>query len=123
MSEVAVQPLSDAERIFKEIVLMPMLKAGENWLETAVPALDLPILKQIDETVIEAVANAIFNVIVLYIDVEAIKLKNQAHQTAYEAASLHLMVVAAESGIDSEEFKKERDAELIELQKFVRIGP
>lgn len=98
-----------------------MLKAGEAWLETEVPFLNLPVIKQLDETAIEAVADWIFSQVVLLIDIAAIRLVSAAHQSAYEHASIQLAVVAQEKGIDSAEFKQARDKARAALSSFTQL--
>lgn len=46
-----------------------------------------------------------------WVKVGSIVLENEIHQKAYERASLKLKLVAMRNGIDSDEFKKERDIE------------
>lgn len=45
------------------------------------------------------------------IKVGEVKLSNEVHQRIYEKAQYKLKVIAIEKGIDSDEFKKQRDIE------------
>lgn len=121
MTTQGFRPLTQAEQIFHDLVWQPMIQAGESWLETEVPALNLPVLKQIDEGVIGLVADWAFAQLCLFVDVTAIKLVNAAHQSAYDRASLELAVIAQEKGINSNEFKTARAAATAALVQFTRL--
>lgn len=123
MTDSAYRKLSEAEQIFKDLVWDPMIRAGEWWIEGEVPLLDAPVIKQADEALINTIFDAIYQGIIKIIDIESIKMTSAARQTAYDASSIRLMVVASDSGIDSEEYRKARDEELVELAKFTHIGP
>lgn len=121
MTTSAYAPLTQAQQIFKDLIWNPLIRAGETYIEGAVPALALPVLKQLDEGAINAISDWLFNQIVLVMDVTAIKLVNQAHQTAYDRASLELAIVAQEKGVTSDEFKKARDLAAAALAKFTQL--
>lgn len=122
MTTVAFRPLSEAEQIFKSVIWDPMLLAGEIWLEATVPFLDLPVIKQIDESLIGDLTDAVFNYIVLIVDVEAIKLVNAARQSAYDTASLKLKVIAQNEGVNSDAYAKARDAAIAAQVKLTDIA-
>ena len=123
MSDIAYRPLSQAEQIFKNIIWTPMIKAGETWLETEVPFLAFPVVKELDEIAIQAITDWTFSQIVLIVDIAAIRLVNTAHQAAYDAASEKLVVVAQEKGIGSDEYKAAQSQALSDLARFTHIGP
>lgn len=123
MGTVAYRPLTEAEQIFKSLIWDPMIKAGEVWIEGSVPFLALPVVKQLDEAAINALTDALFNQMVMLVDVTAIKLVNAAHQAAYDSASEQLAVIADEQGISSDAFKKAQDAALASLAQFTHMGP
>ena len=122
MSTSVFQNLTDAEQIFKDLIFMPMIMAGEIWLESSLPALALPVIKQIDEAFIMAFADALFQQIVMLIDITAIKLINGELQTAWDTASFKLRVIAQEHGIKSPEYIAARENAKIEFSKFTNIS-
>lgn len=122
MSTTAFRSLTAAEQIFHDLIWMPALKAGETVLEGWAPLLALPVLKQVDEFVIEQVAEYLFSQLVTLIDVTAIRLVNAEHQVAYDQASLKLKVIAHDQGINSDAFKAARDDAKKALSQFVRFG-
>lgn len=122
MTNVAYKPLSAAERIFKDLIWTPGVLAGELAIEGAVPFFALPVIKNIEEGVVNALSDWFFNQFILLIDVTAIRLVNAAHQAAYDSASLQLKVIAYDNGIDSDEFKKARDAAKLALSKFTQFS-
>lgn len=123
MTDQAYKSLSHAEQVFKDIVWTPMLTLGENWLEAEVPFFALPVIKQLDEAAIKALTDILFNQMVEFIDVSAIRLVNTAHQAAYDKESERLVIIAAESGVTSDAYKKAQNQALIDMAKFTHIGP
>lgn len=122
MTTSAYAPLTNAEQIFYDLVWSPMVKAGESYLEVQIPILNAPIIKQVDEAVLEGIANYTFQQFKLLIDTTTIKLINSAHQSAYDTASLQLMIIAQESGIDSNDYKAARASALLALSQFSQYG-
>lgn len=122
MTTSAYASLTAAQQIFKDLIWTPMIQAGETYIETAVPALSLPVVKQLDEYTINAITDMAFNSLMLVIDVEAIKLVNSAHQSAYDTASVQLLIVAQEKGIASSEYSQALSAAAAALSKFTRFG-
>lgn len=123
MSDSAFKPLSTAERIFYEVVWTPMIKAGEIWIEGAVPFLALPVVKQLDEAAINALTDALFHQMTLFVDVTAIRMVDARRQVAWESASEKLSILAKEQGEASDAYKKALAAEADDFAKFVHTGP
>lgn len=71
----------------------------------------LNILAKISEKAFEWVA--------LEIKLESIKVVNEVHQSQFERAQLKLKLIARNSGIESDEFKKARKEEHEKLVKVV----
>lgn len=122
MTTSAFPALTEAEQVFKDLLWTPMITAGENWLEVEVPFLELPVIKQLDEAVINEITDALFNYVILVIDVTAIKLVNTIHQSAYDTASLKLRVIAQNEGINSDAYKQAREAELAAQSTWTNIA-
>lgn len=121
MTTSAFPHLTSDEQVFYDLLWTPMLTVGENWLEIEVPFLDLPIIKQFDEAILKGVTDSIFNALVLVIDVTAIKLVNDANQSAYDTASLQLRIIAEESGIKSDAYNQAKSAALVALSNFTQL--
>ena len=122
MSEIAFKPLTTAEQVFKDLVWTPAILAGELALEDAVPFFALPGIRTIEEGLINIFTDWLYNQFVLLVDVTAIRLVNAEHQAEYDKASLELKIIAIDKGIDSDEFKKAREAAKLALSKFTNIG-
>jgi hypothetical protein len=122
MSISAYPSLTSAQKIFKDLVWDLGINAAIVGLDSAVPFLAIPVISRVKKILIHGVTDWVFNYIVLFVDVTAIKLVNSAHQATYEAESLRLKVVLHNSGIDSPEFKEARDAAKIALSRFTRFS-
>lgn len=123
MTDSAFPTLTTDEQIFHDLVWIPMLTAGETWLEGAVPVLALPVIKQVDEAALGAIARWLFNQLVLIVDITAIKLVNAAHQSAYDSASLQLKIVSEESGVNSDAYRQAQAKALSALSAFTNMSP
>lgn len=126
MTTSAYKPLTTAEKIFYEVVWKPLLKAGEVALagvEASVPVLDLPIVQGLEDDVIDAVADAVFKRIVLFIDVTAIKLTNPVLQSKWASASESLPLIAQEQGESSDAYKQALSTAATDFARWVRTGP
>lgn len=115
-------PLTQAEHIFKTVIWDPMLKAGETWIEGQVPFLALPVVKQIDEALIQDLTDALYAQIVLMVDIVTLKLIDTRRQSAYDTASLELAVIAQEKGIHSAEFEKTIAAAALTQSQFTQLA-
>lgn len=122
MGTVAYRPLTVAEQVFKDLLWTPGIRAGELALEGAVPFLAFPVINAIEDVVIDAISDYLFNQFITLIDVTAIKLVNAAHQAAFDRASITLKIIAHDKGIDSPEFQKAREDAKLALSQFVRFG-
>lgn len=122
MSTSAYAPLTAAQQVFHDLIWLPMIQAGEKYIEAEVPVLALPIIKQLDEATIKALTDWAFSQLCLVIDIEAIQLVNSAHQTAYDTASLQLRVVAIDKGVQSAEYNASLTAALAALSAFGHFG-
>lgn len=116
------QTLTQIEQVFKDLVWDPMIKAGESWLEVNVPFFALPVIKQVEEETVKLATDALYKQIVLIVDVTAIRLKNSAHQSAYESASIAVVIAAQTNGVESPEYAKAKEDALAALSKFAAIN-
>ena len=122
MTTSVIAPLTEAEKIFYDLVWTPAIQTGEAWLEGVVPILGAPVVKQADEEIIKVATDALFNQIILIIDITAIKMINSAHQTAYDNASLELKIVTQEKGVASDDYQTALQAALVTMSRFTNIN-
>lgn len=122
MTDSAFRKLTDAEQAFKTLVWDTGIAFGEKYLETQVPFFSLPVIKQMEEETIKLVTDAIWNSIVMFLDLSAISFVNAAHQAEYERASLKLRIILKEKGMNSPEFQKAKEEDAKAFADFVRYG-
>jgi hypothetical protein len=122
MTTSAYPELSQAEAIFKALIWDNEVKAAEAALFAEVPWLRAWPVGPIVRYVIEHFSDRLYRVGTLYIDTAAIRLVNAEHQCEFDAASTRLMIIAHDKGVDSEDFKKEREDAKAALSRFVRFG-
>ena len=122
MTDTATPALDTAERIFKSLIWDNAVSGALVALFTYCPYLAVPPLKQIISGVGRMATDGLFKFLKLFVDVSAIKLKNAVAQHEYDNASVRLMIVAIEKGVDSEEFRKANEADKAALAKFVHFG-
>lgn len=126
MTTSAYQGLSQAEQVFYELIWTPLILTGEVALagvEATVPVLDLPIFKDLQDDVIQALTDALFNQLVEFIDVTAIKLVNAELQTKWETASESLALIAQEQGTTSNAYQTALSAAAADFANWVHTGP
>lgn len=122
MADVAFKSLSQAEQIFHDLVYRPTIMAAEKALEMAVPALLLPVVKQMEEGIIDLVSEWVYRKLVLLIDVESVALVDEIHQAAYDKASLKLKIIAIDNGVNSLAYTQARDEAVAALSRFTDIA-
>lgn len=123
MTDSAYAPLTEAENLFKTLIWTPMITAGEMWIEGYVPFLALPVIKQLDEFAIKEITDAMFNQLVLFIDVAAIKLVNIELQSKWTTASESLALISQEQGVNSDAYKHALSTAETDFANWVRTGP
>lgn len=69
--------------------------------------------------ILAKISEKAFEWVALEIKVESIKVVNEVHQSQFERAQLKLKLIARNSGIESDEFKKARVEEHEKLVKVV----
>lgn len=114
--------LTNLESIFKSLVWDRAIDAGFISLFAAAPYLAVWPLGKLLRDLANVVGNYLFSSFSMFVDVSFIKLKNSEMQTAYDKASVTLMVIAHDRGIESEAFKNARDAAKIALSRFANIS-
>lgn len=123
MTTSAYPVLTEFENAFKTLVWTPLIKTGEAALEGAVPFLGFPIIKQLDEAVLNAVADALFYQLITFIDVTAIRLVNTELQSKWALASESLALIAKEQGANSDAYKNALSVAAADFASWVHTGP
>lgn len=122
MTDQVNPTLQKIEDIFKSYVWDLILKAGLSALFVDVPVLGLPVIKQTIIFVVTTITDYFYKYLKLYVDFGAITFLNDAHEKAYETASLNLKLVAIDHGVDSDEFKAAREKAKDSLASFVHYN-
>ena len=115
MTTGGVPALTAAEQIFKDVIWTPLIQGGETWLETTLPLLNLPVLKEIDEEIIQLVSDALFGNFIQFIDVTAIGLVDPIQQATYATACENLSVILTEKGVTSVQYQTARAKTLADM--------
>lgn len=117
--------LTAIETVFKDLIWTPMIKSGEVYIagmESTIPILDWAFTQDLEDDAINALTDALFNSLVLLVDVETITLLNDAHQAAYASASEQLVIIAQEQGATSAAYLQAQRAALASLSKFTQLN-
>lgn len=122
MSESVNKTLSDAEKIFKDLLWDVGVTALKTYLRGLVSFLNWPIVSRVFEAIVLKASEWLFDIIVTTIDVDYIRITDPLHRATYDSAQLKLKLIAHSKGIDSDEFKKARDEARASLSTFVRLG-
>jgi len=122
MTTSAYKNLTTGEAIFKDLVWNPLLAVGEKALQLEVPFLALPVVSSIFTGLTGLFSDWIFEQLSLGVDLTAIKLVNDAHQSAYDNASLQLKVIATEKGVNSPSYVAAKQKAMDALSKFTEFG-
>ncbi len=123
MTTSAFPILTDVENAFKMIVWTPLVKSGEVWIEGQAPFLALPVIRNMEEGLVNLLTDALFNWLVTQIDVAAIVLVNAERQAKWSSANEKLAIIAADSGVDSDAYKKALADAAADFALMVHRGP
>lgn len=126
MTTSAFPALTDAENAFKTIIWTPLIKLGEvalDGMQATIPVIDWSIFEDLEDDAINAITDAIFNQLVLFIDVTAIKLVNAELQTKWATASEALTLIAQEQGVTSNAYQTALATAASDFAAFVHTGP
>lgn len=97
--------------IFKSLVWDVMIKSAVGKAIALLALSPTGFVANIVATLLIKFSDWLYPIFEKAIKVGEIKLSNEIHQRAYEKAQYKLKVIAIEKGIDSDEFKKQRDIE------------
>ena len=100
-----------ADGIFKSLVWDVLVKSIIARLIIALSISPQGFLALTLSKIVTSLAEKIYPTVIRLVKISSIKFKDEIDQRAYEKAALLLSVVAIEKGINSDEFKKQRDIE------------
>ncbi len=123
MTTIAFRPLTAVENAFKLIVWTPLVKSGEIWIEGQAPFLALPVVRNLEEGLVNLLTDAIFNWLITQLDVAAIVLVNAERQAKWSSANEKLAIIAVDSGVDSDAYKKALTDAAADFALMVHRGP
>lgn len=98
-----------------------MVTAGLTALFINAPFLNLPVLRQLITWSLQSFANWLYTHFKLFVDVTALRLENDAHQAAYDSASLRLKIVALDEGLGSPGYAQAVQAAQAALSQFTQF--
>jgi len=107
---------------FKSLVFDELVKAAIAKIISQAAFLAWGPVAYIVGQVVTYVAGVLYEYMSDVINLEVILLKNSAYHAAYIEAHFRLQKVAKEKGIESPEFKTEREKHKAALSRFVRYG-
>lgn len=116
----------DLGNLFKDLVFDNLVKAGVNRVLSRIPKLIAvpifgPILGGLISLVITKVADILFEMLDEYVDFKQIAFKDKQLEKTYNTAATKLKILAHEKGIDSPEFKEQRNVDKNALADFVSL--
>lgn len=122
MTEVANPTLGKIEDAVQRFSLFALTEIGLKALFTYFTFLNVWPLKQIITGVTELLANKLFFLVRLVLDLNVIKLVNEKNQANFDRSVVILRVIAREQGIDSDSFKKGRENAKQNFSDLVRFN-
>lgn len=112
----------DLGDLFKDLVWDNLVKAALGRLFAAFPLLGWGPIGFVIGWVATRLAEELYKVTEEFIDLKLIVLRKQSHRQAFDHAGVVLKIVALDKGIDSPEFKNEREKHKLALSKFGRFA-
>ncbi len=109
-------------QLFKDLVWDAIIRALISRLFAAVPFLGWGPIGMLVSWGITYFADKIFEAIKLYINLEMIVLRNAQHLAAFQRAGSELYLIARDHGVDSEEFRRSREAHKSALAAYVKFN-
>jgi hypothetical protein len=110
------------ELLFKEFVWDELVKKAFASLLVKLPFLAWGPISWLVQPLLQMFADKIYDFVHEEVDVAYIPIKNKVLQDGWAKSVLALKLTAQNYGIDSEQFKKEREYEKDKLRKLVNFG-
>ncbi len=122
MDAIEVPLEIDLSSFIHDVAWAALVKFATSRLIAALPFLGWGPIGWITGAIVAMVGNVIFDAMAEAFDMQMIAFKNEALQHQFDTATVKLKIVARAYGTESVEFKKEREASVQALSKFVHFG-
>lgn len=109
--------------LFKDLVWDTLIKAAIQRLFVALPFLGWGPIGWFVTFIITKFTDEFYAEVQMWVNIELIEFRNQEFQKSWTVANIKLKLIARDGGIDSEEFKNEREIHKQELSNLVRFNP
>lgn len=120
MDEKALPEL-DLGDFLKDVVWGAVVKVATARLIAALPFLGWGPMGWITAGIVAVVGNVVYEAMEEAFNLQKIVFKNDGFQKAYDTVSVKLKIIAHNYGVDSEEFKAARRANLLALQQLAKF--
>lgn len=107
---------------FKELVWSEIVQAELRQLFSAVPFLGWGPIGYVISVIALKWAERLYKQFCTTVNVQMIELRNEAQENVYATASAELNIIAAQKGIESNEFKAARELHKRAFADFVRLS-
>ena len=122
MGEVKDIQAVDIGDIVHDLVWTAIIKLVTERLFSMIPFLAWGPLGILTSFVVGKLMEWAYEAMKLAVDLQVIRFNNEAHQRAFDTASVTLKIIARDKGINSLEFKEARDAHKKALAIFVKFS-
>lgn len=116
------QTLTAVETNFLNLVIVPFIQNGLPLIPYIGVAFKIPVIGTILTWGVTQAATWVYGKLTLFIDVTTIRLSNAAHQSAYEAQSENLVLIAQANGTGSPQYAQAQTTALAALSQFSRFN-
>lgn len=110
------------DEIFKNLIWDSLVKLALSRLFAAIPWLGWGPIGVLVGWIVGMFADQIYDALKLAVNMQVIVFRNEKLKAAYDKASVQLRIVAHDKGIESEEFRLEREKHKKALSELVRIA-
>lgn len=108
--------------LFKTLVWDALVKAALRKLFAAIPWLGWGPLGPVVTYLVVLFSDKLYEALSETIEMEWIAFRNDAHRRAFDKSASELQAIADGVGVDSPEFKEQREKALADLARFVRFN-
>lgn len=112
----------DLSKTFKELIWDALVGLALKQLFTTIPWLAWGPIGAIVGIIVGRFGNLLFDFVREYINLELIVLRKQGLAKAYSEQALALKLIALEKGVDSDEFKAQREKAKTALSDFIKFN-
>lgn len=122
MTTVVTPGLGKIEDLFRDLIWDNLVEAGIAALFIEVPWLNAWPIGGAVKYLLRLFSDKVFDGVRMSVDLSLIAFMNQEHKKAYDTEVVKLKIIAHSYGVDSPEFKKEKENAKEILAKFVAIN-